>query len=101
MQRWAWYALAAIVAGGLSSCGSAKTVVVFGDSIAAGNTLASADSAQVWTRQVERLSAGRLRVIDESSPGRSTAATDEFERMLARRMPMDVLVLALGTNDSG
>ncbi len=76
-------------------CGAPKAaepaiVVVFGDSI-----------SKAWTRRVVQLTAGRLRLVDESRPGRPTDALGEFDEMLGRQARMDLLVVALGTNDSG
>jgi acyl-CoA thioesterase-1 len=46
------------------------------------------------------LGAGRLAMVNEGKGGRWTRATGEFDAMLARQPHADVLVIALGTNDS-
>jgi acyl-CoA thioesterase-1 len=81
---------ATLVFCGATQAAEPAIVVVFGDSI-----------SKAWAGRVEQLSAGRLRLVDESRPGRPTDALEEFDQMLARQERMDLVVLALGTNDSG
>jgi len=75
-------------------------VVVFGDSIAAGTGLPEAQRSNVWVGRVEQLARGRLRMVNEGAGGRATGALGDFDAMLGRRPRIDILVLALGTNDS-
>jgi acyl-CoA thioesterase I len=77
-----------------------RTVVVFGDSITEGGTLPKDQRDQMWLRVVERESKGRLKMVNEGKGGRPTKSLPEFEAMLARQPRADVLVIALGTNDS-
>jgi acyl-CoA thioesterase-1 len=77
-----------------------RTVVVFGDSIAAGTGLPEHERDRVWVRRVADLAGGRLEVVNEGKGGRWTRARGEFNAMLARQAHADVLVIALGTNDS-
>jgi acyl-CoA thioesterase-1 len=79
---------------------SAKTVVVCGDSITAGNMLPAAEKAQLWVDRVQRGSGGRLQMENEGKGGRPTDSEKEFDAILARHPHADVLVFALGTNDS-
>lgn len=77
-----------------------RTVVVFGDSITEGGALPKDQREQAWVRIAERESKGSLRVINEGKGGRPTQSVPEFETMLTRNPRIDLLVLALGTNDS-
>ena len=77
-----------------------STVIVFGDSITEGGALQKNERAQLWVRQVELQSKGRLLLKNEGKGGRPTASVSEFEDMLRRSPRPDILVLALGTNDS-
>lgn len=75
-------------------------VVVFGDSITAGGALPAAERSQAWVRLVEKLSEGKLRLVNEGKGGRPTDSVKDFDAMLQRNPHADVLVIALGTNDS-
>ena len=77
-----------------------RTVVVFGDSIAEGGMLPKSERTNLWVQIVERESVGRLKLVNEGKGGRPTGAVQEFTAMLERRPQADVLVIALGTNDS-
>lgn len=77
-----------------------RTVVVFGDSITEGGALPKSERTNAWIHVVERESKGRLKLVNEGKGGRPTASAKEFEAMLTRHAKTDVLVLALGTNDS-
>ena len=77
-----------------------KVVVAYGDSITLGNTLPEVQRDQVWVRRVEQLAHGRLVLVNEGQGGRWTRSLDQFDAMLRRQPRADVLVLALGTNDS-
>lgn len=76
------------------------TVVVFGDSITAGGALPAADRGKLWVPVVEAASEGRLKMVNEGKGGRPTDSLKDFDAMLTRQPQMDVLVLALGMNDS-
>ena len=77
---------------------TSRTVVVFGDSITAGGALPKHDD--VWCMVVERESKGALLMVNEGKGGRPTASVPECEAMFTRHPRIDLLVLALGTNDS-
>jgi len=77
-----------------------KIVVAYGDSITLGNALPEAQRDRVWVRRVEQRAPGRLKLINESQAGRWARQLDQFDAMLRRQPRADVLVLALGTNDS-
>jgi len=77
-----------------------STIIVFGDSITEGNTLPPEDRLRAWVNLVQARSHGWLRMVNEGKGGRPTASLDEFEEMLARQPRPDLLVIALGTNDS-
>jgi len=76
------------------------TVIVFGDSITAGNMLPADQHSQVWVNIVETQSQGKLQLVNEGKGGRPTDSVAEFTAMLARHPRADGLVLALGMNDS-
>jgi len=77
-----------------------RAVVVFGDSISAGSNLPAADRDKLWLRLLERESNDALLMINEGKGGRPSASRPEFDAMLARQPKMDLLVIALGMNDS-
>ena len=77
-----------------------RGVIVFGDSITAGNALPKDQQSQVWLRVVEARSAGKLQMINEGKGGRPTDSVKEFDAMLQRQPKADLLVIALGMNDS-
>lgn len=80
--------------------GATLTVVVFGDSIAEGGALPKDQRAKAWVNVVQAESGGRLALVNEGKGGRPTDSVKEFDAMLARRPHADVLVIALGINDS-
>ncbi len=77
-----------------------RTVVVFGDSITHGGALPARDKDKLWTLVVERESKGSLTLVNEGKGGRPTASLKDFTAMLERQPRMDLLVIALGMNDS-
>jgi acyl-CoA thioesterase-1 len=77
-----------------------RAVIVFGDSITAGSALPKDQQPQVWVHLVEMQSEGKLQMLNEGKGGRPTDSVKEFEAMLQRRPKADLLVIALGTNDS-
>jgi acyl-CoA thioesterase-1 len=79
---------------------SQRQVIVFGDSITAGNMLPKEVKSRLWVTLVQEQSGGRLTMINEGKGGRPTDSLKEFEAMLDRQPKADLLVLALGTNDS-
>jgi acyl-CoA thioesterase I len=80
--------------------GKTRTVIVFGDSITAGNMLPDAEKTNVWVKVVERESHGALKLINEGKGGRPTTSLGEFDALLKRHPKPDLLVIALGMNDS-
>lgn len=87
-------------AGSESRNGVEKIVVVFGDSITEGADLPVEERGLMWVREVERLSAGKLQMVNEGKGGRPTDSLEEFSGMLVRQPKADLLVLALGGNDA-
>lgn len=77
-----------------------STVVVFGDSITAGSALPKEQQSRVWLKLVEAQSGSALTMINEGKGGRPTNSVAEFDMMLQRRPKADLLVIALGMNDS-
>ena len=75
-------------------------VIVFGDSITAGNMLPKDQRSQVWVNLVEQQSQGKLQMVNEGKGGRLTNSLAEFKAMLARQSQAGFLVIALGMNDS-
>jgi acyl-CoA thioesterase-1 len=78
----------------------AQTVVVFGDSIAEGLTLPKEARDQAWVPRLQTRFAGKLLLINEGKGGRPTKSLPEFAVMLQRHPHFDLLLIALGTNDS-
>lgn len=77
------------------------TVLCFGDSITAGSALKKGGSEAPWPALVERLSNGKFHTLNAGRGGRPTASVEEFRQMLTKiREKPDVLLIALGTNDS-
>ncbi len=76
------------------------SVVVFGDSITEGNQLPPSDRPRLWVNLVQDRSKGALHLVNEGKGGRPTDSVAEFRQMLARHSPIDILLIALGTNDS-
>jgi acyl-CoA thioesterase-1 len=77
-----------------------RVVIVFGDSITAGNALPPEDRPHVWPQVVEEQSKGSLQMLNEGKGGLPTDSVKEFTAMLTRHPHADVLVIVLGTNDS-
>ena len=73
------------------------TVIAYGDSLTEGKS----GGDQAWVKQVEKQSKGKLKVINEGKGGRATGDGKwDFDKMTARQPRADVIVIALGTNDS-
>jgi len=89
-----------LVMAGQARAAEPRVVIVFGDSITAGTALPKDQQTQVWVRLVEAQSGGKLQMLNEGKGGRPTDSVKEFEAMLSRRPKADLLVIALGTNDS-
>ncbi len=78
-----------------------RIVLYFGDSITAGSQLAAERrTTDRWPAVLEKISAGRFTEHNEGLGGRSTDSVADFDAALARHSVADLLVLALGTNDS-
>ncbi len=77
-----------------------QVVVVFGDSITEGSALPAAEKSQAWVNRVETQAGGQFKLVNEGKGGRPTDSVAEFDAMLKRRPKADVLIIALGTNDS-
>lgn len=94
--------LGAVALLGIASVQAAdpRVVIVFGDSITAGSALPKDQQAQVWVRLVEAQSGGKLQMLNEGKGGRPTDSVKEFDAMLQRQPKADLLVIALGMNDS-
>lgn len=75
-------------------------ILVFGDSLAAGNMLPAADREHLWVRRAARDSGGRLTPINEGKGGRPTGSVADFKAALARHPGATALAIMLGTNDS-
>jgi acyl-CoA thioesterase-1 len=77
-----------------------RKVIVFGDSITQGSAMSKDDKPKAWVSVVQTDSGGKLELINEGKGGRPTDSVKEFEAMLLRQPKADILVIALGTNDS-
>ena len=59
-----------------------KTVIIYGDSITAGEKVPSSEHSHLWVLQVEANSKGTLHTINEGKGGRPTNSLPEFDEML-------------------
>lgn len=75
-------------------------VLCFGDSITAGSGLPQDEKSSVWPLLVEKYTEGKLQLINEGKGGRPTNAIKEFQAVLEKHPDIDVMLIALGTNDS-
>lgn len=77
-----------------------KRILIFGDSIAAGSNLPVTEQGQTWPSMVEQLSEGAWACLNASQGGRPTDSLEDFVVALAKNPGVDLVVIALGTNDS-
>lgn len=77
-----------------------KRILFFGDSITAGSALPSDEKGQVWPTLIEKGSRGAFQSLNAGKGGRPSDSFNELVGELARNLPVDLLVIALGTNDS-
>jgi acyl-CoA thioesterase-1 len=75
-------------------------VLCFGDSITEGSALPKEEKASLWTMLIEKKSNSKLRLINEGKGGRTFNSVGEFRDVLKKHEAFDVLLIALGTNDS-
>lgn len=76
-------------------------VLYFGDSVTAGSEMSPEQKPFVWPNLVEESSGGKFQPINEGKGGRPTNSVKEFREVLERRRDgYDILVIALGANDS-
>ncbi len=74
-----------------------RTIIAYGDSLTEGKS----GGAQAWVKILERESGGKLKVINEGKGGRATGdGKHDFDRMTTRQPRADMVLIALGTNDS-
>jgi acyl-CoA thioesterase-1 len=78
----------------------APAILVFGDSITAGNALPAEERREAWVSVLNREARGRFLLINEGKGGRPTNSVREFDQALARHPKIDALAILLGTNDS-
>ena len=84
----------------LSAAEPPLKVICFGDSITEGKTPASLKAGERWIELLQQKSDGRLECFNEGKGGRPAAAVAELEPALKRHPDADLLLIALGTNDS-
>jgi acyl-CoA thioesterase-1 len=77
-----------------------RTILIFGDSITAGNALPKEQRDQAWVARVQKKAGTKLNVVNEGKGGRPTDSLKEFDALLLRQKHANQLVIALGTNDS-
>jgi len=77
-----------------------KTVIIFGDSITAGSAMVADERGQAWPRLLADQTKGRLHVIAQGKPGRTTNSESDFKIVLEKIPKAGIVVFALGTNDS-
>lgn len=88
------------VAAGRAAESAAPAILVFGDSITAGNALPAEERKDAWVSVLNREADGRFLLINEGKGGRPTDSVKEFEQALGRHPKFDALMIMLGTNDS-
>lgn len=75
-------------------------IICFGDSITEGKTPASLKNGNRWIEVLEKSSGGKIVCYNEGKGGRPAAAVADLEPALKRHPDANVLLIALGTNDS-
>lgn len=75
-------------------------IICFGDSITEGKTPASLKNGERWIEVLEKSSGGKIVCYNEGKGGRPASAFPDFEPALKRHPEANVLLIALGTNDS-
>lgn len=77
-----------------------QTVICFGDSITQGTNPAALKQEQRWVEILQQRAGAGVKVVNEGKGGRPASALKEFREMLGRYPSIEVLIIALGTNDS-
>lgn len=75
-------------------------VLCFGDSITQGGALPKEEKSSVWPLLVEKQASGKLRLINEGKGGRPTDSVKELRVAFEKHDAIEVLLIAIGTNDS-
>ncbi|EIQ01544.1 lysophospholipase L1-like esterase [Opitutaceae bacterium TAV1] len=93
---------AAAATGSPATSSQPAVVLVFGDSITQGQSLATSNPGAMWLNRINAspAAAGKLRLVNEGKGGRPTDSLGEFDTVLARHRHIDALVIALGANDA-
>jgi acyl-CoA thioesterase-1 len=94
-------ALAFLLSITLAHAGDAPfKIICFGDSITEGKTPTSLKNGERWIELVEKKSGGKFVCFNEGKGGRPASAVADLEPALKRHADANVLLIALGTNDS-
>ena len=75
-------------------------IIVFGDSITEGKTPPGLKPEERWIERVQAASGGKWVCVNEGKGGRPASAVNDLEPAVKRSPDADVLMIALGTNDS-
>lgn len=79
---------------------SPQRVLLFGDSLTAGNYLPEDQRPRHWVSLLSGLWKDQIEFLNEGKGGRSSDCLEEFAAALAAHPAPELLVLWLGTNDS-
>lgn len=81
---------------------SPRTVLIFGDSISAGESLPKSRQDGSWVRLLETQTQGLLTCINDSRRDRSTSAVADFDAAMKKKREAtpDIIAIMLGTEDS-
>jgi len=79
---------------------STRRVLLFGDSLTAGNYLSEGQRPGHWVSLLSGLWKDQIEFLNEGKGGRSSDCLEEFAAVLGAYSAPDLLVLWLGTNDS-
>ena len=79
---------------------STRRILLFGDSLTAGNYLPEGQRPHHWVSLLSGLWKDQIEFLNEGQGGRSSDCLAEFASVLVAHSAPDLLVLWLGTNDS-
>ena len=75
-------------------------IMFFGDSICAGSDIPDGKAGDAWPMVFQNMNKGKYLVDNQSKGGRPSNSFKEFEDVIGKNPVPEILVIALGTNDS-